>query len=379
MKILRVNDLKSGIKFDKPVFIDDDNILVPAEVYIKEGDIKRLKKWGIESVRTEGSVIDEEAERLAKEESIELLLKAKTFKEIHGLYSEAVKSLNEVLNVVKKGKTGPPGVIDSIVNKLFDPIMEKPDVFTALTIRSDVTSYSKAISAVNCMILSLVIGTKLEMSKPKLMNLAIGALLHDVGMTRIPDNILNKHGHLDNEELQTIYTHTIHSYHIITKEFKYPEEIGLIAFQHHERWDGKGYPRGISGKDILLSARIVSVADSFEAMVRDRPYRDSMIGYTAIRQILNDNNRRFDGDIIKVFIKSLGIYPVGSVVILNDGSIGTVTKTHGSVPLRPEVRIIIDTEGNKQSQGEGEIIDLLENKALFIVRAINSKEIKNPE
>lgn len=375
MKVIRTSEIKPGSKFDEPVYIDDDNLLVPANVSIKESDLKRLHKWGIDTVRTDGVMIDEEAERLAKEESIELLMKAQTFKEIHSLYSEAVKAMNEVLAAVPKGKIGPPGIIDGIVNRLFEPITEKPDMFTALTIRSDVTSYSSAISAVNCMILSLVIGVRLDMPKPKLMNLAIGALLHDIGMSRISDSILNKHGQLESDEIQTIHTHTVHSYHIITKEFKYPEEIGLIAFQHHERWDGKGYPRGLKGKDILLSARIVSVADSFEAMVRDRPYRDSMIGYTAIRQILNDNSRRFDGDIIKVFIKSLGIYPVGSVVILNDGSIGTVTKTHSSVPLRPAVRILIDSEGNKKAN-DAEIIDLLENKALFIVRAINHRDLK---
>jgi hypothetical protein len=101
-----------------------------------------------------------------------------------------------------------------------------------------------------------------------------------------------------------------------------------------------------------------------------------MIGYTAMRQILNDNSRRFDSNIVKVFLKGMGIYPLGSVVILNDGSIGTVVRTHASVPLRPVVQILVDSGGTRMENGNGEVIDLLENTTLFIVRAINPQELQ---
>ena len=178
---------------------------------------------------------------------------------------------------------------------------------TGFTIRSDKNRHGLALSSVNCAILSLVTGLNLKLDEGKLHSLVLGALLHDIGMLRIPDAILNKSGDLKEDELKTVYTHTVHSYTSITKELGYPEEIGLIALQHHERWDGKGYPHQIAGDQIYLLARIVSLTDSFEAMVRDKPYRDSMIGYTAMRQILNDNSRRFDSNIVKVFLKGMGI------------------------------------------------------------------------
>jgi len=174
----------------------------------------------------------------------------------------------------------------------------------------------------------------------------------------------------------TIKSHTILSYKLITKTFKYPEEVGRIAMFHHERWDGKGYPKGLKGNEIPLASRILSIADAFEAMVRERPYRDSMIGYKAIKEILKDNSRRFDSVIIKLFIKSMGLYPVGSIVILNNGTIGRVKSIHQESPLRPVVEMIMTPEGRVIKENNRKEIDLFTDKTVFIVRAINLNELK---
>lgn len=376
MKTIRVDDLKAGTKFDQPVYIDGENILVPADIRIKDKDIERLQKWGVSTVQTAGNLIDEEAEKRAKEASIADLKESRTYKELLQIYLTIVKQINILFATLKQGRRVTTKEINKVSELLYQAVKKNPVEMTGFTIRSDKNRHGLAVSSVNGAILSLVTGMNLNLDEAKLHSLVLGALLHDVGMLRIPDNILNKSGDLRDDELKTIYTHTIHSYNIITKELGYPEEIGLIALQHHERWDGKGYPHQKGSDQIYLLARIVSVADSFEAMVRDKPYRDSMIGYSAMRQILNDNSRRFDANIVKIFLKSMGIYPLGSVVILNDGSIGTVIRTHASVPLRPVVQIIVDQQGRRYENGDGQVIDLLETKTLFIIRAINPHELK---
>ena len=376
MKTIRVDDLKPGVKFDRPVYIDGENILVPAEIRIKEKDLTRLRKWGVETVQTSGTMIDEEAERRAKEAAIGDLRESRSYKELLQIYLTIVKQINIIFATLKQGRRVTTKEINRIVELLYQAVRKNPIEMTGFTIRADKNRHGLAVSSVNCSILSLVTGMSLKLDEGKLHSLVLGALLHDLGMLRVPDAILNKNGDLSDEELKTIYTHTIHSYTVITKELGYPEEIGLVALQHHERWDGKGYPNGIAGDQIYLLARIVSLTDSFEAMVRDKPYRDSMIGYTAMRQILNDNSRRFDSNIVKVFLKGMGIYPLGSVVILNDGSIGTVVRTHASVPLRPVVQILVDQGGVGFENNDGQVIDLLENKTLFIVRALNPRELK---
>ncbi|WP_319477038.1 HD-GYP domain-containing protein [Marispirochaeta aestuarii] len=377
MKKIPVDDLKAGMKFDQPVYIDGENILVPAEIRITEKDISRLRKWEIESVQTAGSVIDEEEERKTKEQTIHDLKESRTYKELLQIYLAAIKQINVLFATMKQGRRVTTREFNKVAELLFQTVKRCPTEMTGITIRTDKNHQGLAVSSVNCAILALVTGINLKLDNTKLHSLAVGALLHDIGMLKMPDAILNKTGDLHEAEYKTIYTHTVHSYNIITKELGYPEDIGLIALQHHERWDGKGYPHQISGEQIYILARVVSLVDSFEAMVRDKPYRDSMIGYSAMRQILNDNSRRFDSSIVKVFLKSMGIYPLGSVVILNDGSIGSVVRTHASVPLRPVVRILMDSDGKRYENDDGETIDLLETKTLFIVRAINPRELGN--
>jgi hypothetical protein len=100
-----------------------------------------------------------------------------------------------------------------------------------------------------------------------------------------------------------------------------------------------------------------------------------MIGYTAMRTILSDNSRRFDPEILKIFIKSLGIYPIGSIILLNNSSIGRVIETHSEAPLRPKIRVLIDDQGKEYTGDAGVIIELLEEKKLFIVRAVDPKTL----
>ena len=179
-------------------------------------------------------------------------------------------------------------------------------------------------------------GVTLKLAPYRLAYLAAGALLHDAGMLRIPDSIVKKKGASARDEAQKIRAHPLLSYRIITKELMYPDDVGVVGLQHHERWDSDGYPRRTPGADIDVLARIVSVADAFEAMVSSKPYRNSMIGYAAMKALLSDNSRRFDPDIIKAFIKSMGIYPLGSLVLLNNAAIARVGPDSPRRPLEAQ-------------------------------------------
>jgi HD-GYP domain-containing protein (c-di-GMP phosphodiesterase class II) len=167
-------------------------------------------------------------------------------------------------------------------------------------------------------------------------------------------------------------THPLHTYRILTREIRCPEELGRIALQHHEHWDGQGYPGKAAGNNIDIGARILSVADAFEAMSSKKSYRNSMVAYEAMKNLLSDNQSRFDPSVLKAFVRIMGIYPIGSIVVLNDGSVGRVTGVRSEAPLRPKVRILQDKAGNKLPEGED--IDLLAGKTLFITRALNSRE-----
>jgi len=120
---------------------------------------------------------------------------------------------------------------------------------------------------------------------------------------------------------------------------------------------------------------IGSVAHAFEAMVSQKPYRNSMIGYAAMKNLLSDNSRRFDPDVLKAFVRSMGIYPIGSIVVLNNAAIARVVDTHADAPLRPRLKIIVDEFGKHFKDDSGDTIDLLAEKSLFIARAVDPREL----
>jgi HD-GYP domain-containing protein (c-di-GMP phosphodiesterase class II) len=374
MKSIKVSELRPGMKFDKPVYVDGVNLLVPELVPLKQKEIDRLKKWNIQEVTTEGEMM-EASPSDSKAAFFQEAFRTPGQQQVMRVYTELSKNLSEIFNQIKKLAKPDPDDINDIIDRMFKTMETHRGDMIQFILYGVQGESGFVENALNCAVLSIMVGTNLNYVQHQLVNLATAALLHDIGMLRLPEALVNKTGKLGKDELQTIRTHPVHSYKIITRELSYSEEIGIAALQHQERWDGGGYPRGLSGNDISLNARIIAIVDSFEAMVSKRPYRNSMIGYQAIRAILSDNGRRFDPDILKTFIRSMGIYPIGSIVLLSNSCIGRVVDTNSSSPMRPKVKIMIDEHGREYSKDNGEVVDLLEDKSLFVAKAINPQDI----
>jgi len=378
MAVLQVSDLRAGMSFSEAVYIDKVNVLVPKDLPIKQKDLERLLRWGITEVSTEGNLVEEESpfEVAPKKEGLaRMAFTGNSQLEMASIYSEYQKNLSQIHEAVRANERVETDEINRLVDGLLKTLSDRRNDFIQYILFGLQGESGYVENAINSAILASILAQGLSLPRHKLVNLATGALLHDIGMLRIPKEILEKKESLNASEVQQIKTHPVHSYRIISKELKLPEEVGLTALQHQERWDGQGYPKGLKGKEITAFARIVSVADAFEAMVSERPYRDSMIGYTAMRAIMGDNGRRFDPEILKVFIKALGIYPIGSIVLLSDASIGRVIEHHPDAPLRPRIKVMIDSLGVTYLQDEGQVLDLLEDRSIFIARAVNPKEL----
>jgi HD-GYP domain-containing protein (c-di-GMP phosphodiesterase class II) len=412
MKKIPVKTLQPGQIFSKPVFIDANNLLVPANVPIRKKDIARLNSWGIEFVETDGSILPSGTEVKtpirdtsdpAAASSANKAGKITPGAEISGkplpqntrkstvgklsltevqentgayrIYISLIERLDSVFSNIANGIGIEARSIDNISSQTLQAIREQQESFIGFILGGEVSGHEMAKSSVNAALLSALIAHELKFANHKVLQIVTGALLHDIGMFRLPPEILQKKGGLSEAEFQRMKHHPLYSHKIVSKELLYPEEVGLIALQHHERWDGEGYPRQISGIAIDMGARIVSVADAFEAMVSQKPYRNSMIGYQAIKNLLSDNSRRFDPDVLKAFIQTMGIYPIGSIVLLNSGALTRVIEVHGDAPLRPKVQVLIDEFGKVYEKEEGDILDLLTEKSLFIAKAIDPKEL----
>jgi len=372
MKTIRTGDLHDGMKFDKPVYMDGDNIFVATGVPIRQKDIDRLLRWEIAEVRTDGDLVTKSG--VATETGFDpasRLDMPRTDERSLDAYLRAIDEYEHVAYAVGQNEEIDRSKIDAIIALLLERVKDGRNGMMQLILMGGLVERKIAAAAINVTILSAVMGTVLKFASYRLIQLATGALLHDIGMVKVPKSILKKAEKLSADEMNKIRTHPLYSYRLISKEMKYPDEIGVIALQHHERWDGQGYPRKLRGEDINLAARIVAVADAYIAMNNNRPHRRSMISYNAMRNILNDNGRAFDPKILKVFIESMGIYPIGSIVQLNNSAIGRVVLIHADAPLRPSVELIIDEFGNRR--GEREVVDLLTRKEMFIVKAVDPK------
>jgi HD-GYP domain-containing protein (c-di-GMP phosphodiesterase class II) len=374
MKNIKTSDLKDGMKFDKPVYMDGENVFVPAGVPIRQKDIDRLARWEIDAVRTDGTIVIDSPR--SQEPTVDLTgfrdLPASDKGDLDA-YLRAIDEYEHISTSVASGEELDRAKVDSTVNLVLEKVKDRRTEMIQLILMGGRIERKIAAGVINVTILATIMGTVLKFTSHRLIQLATGALLHDTGMVKVPKEILRKKERLTPEEMNQIRTHPIHSYRVITKELKYPEEIGVIALQHHERWDGQGYPRKLRGEDINLAARILAVADAYVSMINNRPHRNSMIGYSAMKNLLNDNGRHFDPKILKAFLESMGIYPIGSIVQLNNSAIGRVVQTHAEAPLRPAVELIIDEYGNQL--GEQEVIDLLTRKSQFIVKAVDPKSL----
>lgn len=373
MKTIKTTDLKDGMQFDKPVYVDGENVFVPPNVPIRQKDIDRLLRWEIPEVRTEGEQLSEKKDSSKAAAETGTLWEQPKDRKVLGEYMSILDDCGKVYAALADGSDIEHDAVDALVGRILELVRQSRSEVVQLILLGEKADNKTVASAVNTTVLAAIIGVGLKYTGHRLNQLAIGALLHDAGMLKVPGEILSKKEKLNPDELNQIKTHPIHSYRFVTKTLKYPEEIGLIALQHHERWDGQGYPRRLKGEDISAQARIVTVADAYIAMVNERPYRSSVIGYNAMKTLLSDNGRHFDPKILKAFLESMGIYPIGSVVQLNNSAIGRVIETHMEAPLRPVLELIVDEYGNRIT--EREAMDLQAKKGLFIVKAVDPKAV----
>ncbi|GHT82207.1 hypothetical protein FACS1894137_00660 [Spirochaetia bacterium] len=292
-------------------------------------------------------------------------------------YVGLIIALDRVFTSISKKIPADTRLIEGITTRILTTVQKQRDGFINYILGGEVEGHGFAKNSVNTAILSAHIAREMRLPNHRVIQTITGALLHDVGMFRLSPELVNKTGDLSKEEVQRMQSHVLHSYKIVHEELLYPEEMSALVMQHHERWDGAGYPQGLAGTDIHFGARIISVADAFEAMVSQKPYRNSMLGYQAMKNLLADNGLRFASDVLKAFITVMGIYPIGSIILLNNGAMARVVKVRKEAPLRPGIAVLVDQSGKVFEQNEGGLIDLFTEKSLFIVRAINPNELTN--
>jgi putative nucleotidyltransferase with HDIG domain len=246
-----------------------------------------------------------------------------------------------------------------------DKLMKNHEVVSILTQLRHLDDYTFEHS-VKVGMLSIYVARCLRYDDERLFVLGAGAILHDSGKTKIPIAILKKPGKLTEDEYKEIKRHTEYGFQIIQKSKTIPQKAAYIAKYHHERSNGNGYPEGLLENDIKQEARIVAIADVYDALVSERIYRNKMEPFQVLNYIMTHEKENFDMEIFKVFLEFIEVYPVGIKVKLNNNKLGIVVKDNEKLPARPVVKILQDENYLQESEILDEELDLALVRDVYI-------------
>ncbi len=234
------------------------------------------------------------------------------------------------------------------VARITDSIIRNPDALVCLSALKKRDEYTYLHSLSVC-ILSISFGRYLDLPEKTLLELGFGAFLHDIGKMQIPDSVLNKPGRLDPDEMEIMRKHPEFGIEIVDGSERIPDSSRNVIYSHHERLDGSGYIEGVSGPEINPLTHIVSVCDTYDAIISHRPYKYANSPLDATAELYRTRGRFFDADLVYKFIGFIGVYPVGSLVELNTHEVGVVIE-NTSDRLRPKLLILLDSAHERLDQ-----------------------------
>lgn len=249
--------------------------------------------------------------------------------------------------------------LSETIDSIIDDMLSNSDMQISLNDISASDEYTFAHS-VSTTVYSLVIARQLGYNKSMMEKLAAGALFHDIGKILLDKKILNKEGYLDIQEMEHVKLHTTLGYEALKKCTSLSELSRIVSLYHHERMDGSGYPTGVLADELHEFVRIVAIADTYDALISDRCYRQKWSSNQAVNFLIENAETKFETRLVSAFIRQIAIYPNGSMVRLSDECTGIVKEQNKNFPLRPIIRVITDKNGLDITPYEIDLMKILD-------------------
>lgn len=360
MRFKHIDTIREGDILAKPILLENGNVLVGYGVKLSNSIIARMRFLGIDRVYIEDALTDDiEPEDVIQEETRQEAIVA-----VH-------KAMSQMVDItVTKGRTVNRELgttFRQIFGSIINDLSRRKNVMVNLVSLHTTEGYLFHHS-VNVAILAGILGLSKGYNRQQLEDLGVGALLFDIGMIQIPNEVRDKKGPLTDKEMKLVQSHTEKGFDILRNRFDISLLSAHCALQHHERFDGLGYPRGLKGREIHEYAQIVAVADVFDALTSVRPHRNRYKPNEAIEFLFGSGNSRFDLELVQLFCQHISIYPISTTVMLNTGQIGVVSANHTGSVQRPTVRILREADG-RESQSPYEI-DLRKELNVTIISSL---------
>lgn len=321
------------------------------EVEVEEGEVK-------EPQVTEPKVRVEEKSPPELKEGVPALEP-----DVDQVYEYGRQQIEQVLRAVAANATFDlEGVLK--VADMFTKSLRESDRLLFKAIHSKHPEDFLPTHCLNVGILAIRVGLARDYLDKDLMALGLGALVHDIGMVKVPEQILKKDGRPTPEEFELIKRHPQYARDILDRFQNLFPWLPTVVYQEHERENGRGYPQGLRGDEIHPYAKIIGIVDVYEALTHPRVYRDGLVAYRAIQTLMGMKGADFFPQTIKALIDAVSVFPLESLVKLNTGEVGKVIRINRLHPLRPTVEILLDPNGKKPL--EPKVIDLEEEPMLYI-------------
>lgn len=348
MRKVALKNIKGGEILAQDIITEYDTLLISAGIALRKEYIHRLIDLGITYIYVE----DEYAKGIKKEVITEIVIKEQCQKEVQQTLDNFTCSGSNELESIRK-------VAQEIICDLLD---DEDIMFNVSGVRQKAESaYSHSI---NVAALTVFIALHMKIPKNKVREIAIGALLHDIGYIYVDTEIRGKnYKDFTDKNKRELRMHVVHGYTAVEKEEWLSGIAKEIIFYHHEHIDGSGYPLHIKGDRIKVGTKIVAVCDAFDRMIYGI-YGEKMKVHEVMEYISANSGKMYDEEVTKIFNQVVAAYPTGTIIETNEGEIGIVYKQNKGYPTRPVIRMLKDSQGKKYENWIEK--DLLKELSLFI-------------
>ncbi|MBQ5472743.1 MAG: HD domain-containing protein [Treponema sp.] len=394
-----LDTLQKDLTFKSDLLLDKNFVLLPVAVPVTDELKKALKEWDFKeflcdeemSLGGDMGIAQNSAPSFEEEESHQEIAEQistsvkKVLEEVNAspednseknrlanvqkVYNEYVNYINSVYTHYATHKKINLEELSDTVKDLCVFIRENKRY--VLRISPSVEARNKNFIVIHSMrstVLAITIGLEIHLPLSKLIELGVTCILHEIGMLRLPPQLYLTDRMLSPSERAQITTHTVLGFNIL-KELNFPLSIQLGVLEHHEKENGMGYPRHLTGEKISSYAKIISVACSFEAITAPREYKTERTTFDAMVEMLKNQNQQYDPTVIKGLLYSLSLFPIGAYVYMHNGKIGLVTDVNPTNPMNPLIQIV-----NEKNRDGTPIIIQTDNGPNKIVRVLTKQE-----